>query len=292
MRKTVFLVCTMFLYSVLSWGQTWKLSETMTAFLDSRGVLTISTTANAEAMPDYGDPNDGAMLTPWLPFGNGEKITTVVIENNVTSVGKWVFYGLNNLISITFGKSVKTIGENAFRSCYSLINITIPNSVTEIGVNAFNNCHGLISITIPNSVTKIEEYAFDVSGDLEEVTVSWSTPLTVPENTFGSLNTSVVTLHVPAGTQELYQASSVWKDFKYDLTDNEQINLQILKVYASNGLLTISGLQAGKPISIHSISGQIVYKGVAKAETEQIPMNVTGIYIVTSENQTIKAIIE
>ena len=94
----------------------------------------------------------------------------------------------------------------------------------------------------------------------------------------------------------LYESTNVWKDFgtivDYNTTHTEHIEALTLNAYVSNGVLTVSGLQAGKPISIYNISGQLVFKGVAKAEMEQIPLNLNGIYIVATENQTIKTIIK
>ena len=81
------------------------------------------------------------------------------------------------------------------------------------------------------------------------------------------------------------------------IVENEPINadhieIPVLKAYASDGILYISGIQAGKPVSIYSVMGQLVYRNVAKAETEQIFMNKSGIYIVVSGNQTAKVIIK
>jgi len=40
------------------------------------------------------------------------------------------------------------------------------------------------------------------------------------------------------------------------------------------------------------MAGQVVYNCVAKAEADQIPLNTRGVYVVITENQSIKTIVE
>ena len=143
--RTFFLSVFFSVSATLSWGQTWKLTETMTAVL-SNGVLTISTTANSEAMPDYSS-NYGAS---W--YGVRSNIRSVIIENNVTSIGKNCFFECSNLITVTIPNSVTTIGDFTFWGCSALTSISMPNVAT-IGQGAFNNCTALTSVTIPNVTT-------------------------------------------------------------------------------------------------------------------------------------------
>ena len=91
---------------------------------------------------------------------NGEKITDLVIPNNVTTIGDNVFYGCKSLSSIVIPNSVTSIGDNAFRNCCNLQSINIPNSVTSIGNYAFSGCKSLNSVNIPNSITTISQGAF------------------------------------------------------------------------------------------------------------------------------------
>ena len=86
---------------------------------------------------------------------NGELVTDLVIPNDVTSIGKWAFYGCNSLTSVTIPDSVTSIGDSAFSKCSSLTSINIPDGVTSIGKNAFKSCISLTSVTIPDSVTSI-----------------------------------------------------------------------------------------------------------------------------------------
>ena len=160
------------------------------------GVLTISGTG---AMTDYtfSDP------APW--FGSRSSITSVIIENGVTSIGELALYKCYRFASMTIPNSVTSIGSAAFCYCNNLTSVTIPNSVTSIGNGAFASCSSLTSIdvasdnpnycsvdgvlfnkdktkliqypasgteyTIPNSVTSIADDAFYGCSSLTTVTI-------------------------------------------------------------------------------------------------------------------------
>ena len=73
-------------------------------------------------------------------------ISSVVIGDNVTTIGKRAFYDCHVLKSVTIGKGVTTIGELAFYECSTLPSITIPGNVrwkrrlAEHGLG--NDCRG------------------------------------------------------------------------------------------------------------------------------------------------------
>ena len=91
---------------------------------------------------------------PW-----GDKITNVVIENGVTNISQYAFYGCGELQSISIPGSVKQIDQQAFD--YSgLTSLILPEGLTKIGDGAFNQCTSLRSISLPNSLTYIGDYAF------------------------------------------------------------------------------------------------------------------------------------
>ena len=93
------------------------------------GTLTISGTGE---MADYGSLDDS---NPW--DGCRKYIKSVVIEDGVTSIGRYTF-----------------------DRCMSLTSVTIPDSVTSIRYGAFMMDTALTSLAIPGSVTSIENYAF------------------------------------------------------------------------------------------------------------------------------------
>ena len=89
-----------------------------------------------------------------------DRITEVVIEEGITSVGYNAFEGCGDLTAVTIPDSVKVINEYAFARCTNLQAVTIPNGVETIGKYAFARCVNLQTIDIPSSVTSIEVSAF------------------------------------------------------------------------------------------------------------------------------------
>jgi Flp pilus assembly protein protease CpaA len=149
-----------------------QLTETLTWTLDN-DTLTIGGTG---AMPNY----FSNVTTPWK--SHLSSITTINVQNGVTTIGNSAFYGCSSLTSITIPNSVTRIGSYAFENCISLASITIPNSVITIGVGAFYNCSSLTSITIPNSVTTIGVGAFARCRSLTSITVGSGNTAYVSEN--------------------------------------------------------------------------------------------------------------
>ena len=70
------------------------------------------------------------------------------------------FFHRQNLTSIVIPDNVTSIGSSAFAECINLTSIVIPNSVTVIGADAFDDCARLASIVIPDNVASIGNNAF------------------------------------------------------------------------------------------------------------------------------------
>lgn len=135
--------------------------ENLIWVLDDEGTLTISGTGNME---DYYSWS----TKPWLE----KSVKTIIINEGVTNIGEYAFYGCRSLASIIISDSVTSIGDYAFEYCSGLTSITIPNSVTSIEAHVFQNCSSLISITIPDSITSIENSAFYTCSKLKEINIS------------------------------------------------------------------------------------------------------------------------
>ena len=102
---------------------------------------------------------------------NGEKITNLVIPEDVTSIGDYAFCGCSGLTSVTIPNGVISIGYSAFNGCSGLTSATISKGITSIEDYTFSGCSGLTSITIPNRVTNIGKYAFYGCSGLTSITI-------------------------------------------------------------------------------------------------------------------------
>ena len=106
---------------------------------------------------------------PWYSYRN--YITSLIIEDGVTSIGDYAFQGCISLTRIVIPNSVTSIGQCAFSGCNRLTGITLPNGITSIGNSAFNECKSLVSVVIPNGVTSIERDTFSWCSNLSSVAI-------------------------------------------------------------------------------------------------------------------------
>ena len=145
-------------------------------YLDADGVLTISGVGK---------------MTDASPWKDDLRVTKVIIENGVTSIGNEAFYGCTNMTYVTMADSVLTIGKYSFYNCSKLSEIYFSSSITSIDSYCFSHCglktidlpnitkisphcfyySKLESIVIPDSVKTISGYAFDYSSKLTSVTL-------------------------------------------------------------------------------------------------------------------------
>lgn len=107
----------------------------------------------------------------WSKFIGCRSLTSLVIPDGVTSIGKSAFSGCEYLSSLVIPDSVTSIGDMAFCGCSSLTRLVIPGSVSCIGFSAFENCKSLTSIVIPDSVTRIGGIAFLFCESLSNIVI-------------------------------------------------------------------------------------------------------------------------
>lgn len=98
-------------------------------------------------------------------------LKTIIIGDNVKTIGASAFEGCSALTSVSISNSVTTINNYAFYKCTSLTNLTIGNTVEYIGNFVFAYCSSLSSLTIPNSVKKIRKGVFYKCSGLRTVTL-------------------------------------------------------------------------------------------------------------------------
>ena len=137
------------------------------------GTLVISAQG---AMQDY----DSAAQTPW--FKDRAEIRKIVVQQGVTTIGDYAFYGCENVTSVT-----------------------LPDTVTQIGKLAFYGCKALRTLTVPDSVLTVEDYAFAKAG-LQSIVFRGSAPV-LGAGIFAGLNAEVRYPAEAAGwTEEVRQS--------------------------------------------------------------------------------------
>ncbi len=135
--------------------------------LGKDGTLTISGTGDMYEFT-YGN-------SPWNSYNSD--ISTVIIEDGVTSIGSYAFSGCK-MTSVSIPDSCTTFGSNGriFYECTNLVNVSIPNGVMKIPVHTFRET-AITSITIPASVSTIMGEAFRSCSSLKSVifedTTTW-----------------------------------------------------------------------------------------------------------------------
>ena len=166
------------------------------------------------AMYDYAFED----FSPW--YTHKESLKTLVLEEGMTSIGKYAFYSCNGFAgeliipnsvtsigyvafgscnftgSLTIPNNVTSIGDYAFTSCDFRGSLTIGNSVTSIGRNAFSQCYFTGSLIIPNSVTYIGNEAFNCYGLTDIFFYRNESPSIAYINTFANINSNAK-IYVP-----------------------------------------------------------------------------------------------
>ncbi|GHT52500.1 hypothetical protein AGMMS49982_12900 [Bacteroidia bacterium] len=230
---------------------TWTSGST-TVVLTDDSLLTVSGTG---AMADYMWSSNPS----W--YSSRAAIKTVVIDENVTSIGNNAFFDCSGLTSVIIGNSVTSIGDQAFSGCSGLTgSLTIPNSVTSIGQWAFQGCSGLTgSLIIPNSVTSIGSTAFINCSGLTAVTIPNSVT-SIGEDAFRGCS-SLTNINVDAANAQYSSVDGV-------LYNRNQDTL-VLCPQKKSGALTI-------PNSVTSIGGR-AFSNCSGLTSITIPNSVTSI---------------
>jgi len=115
------------------------------------------------------DYSSSYTTVPWN--AQKSKITSVVIENGVTSIGNNAFEDCSALKNLDIPQSVTEIGSKAFLGCSALTSLVLPQTVNRIGNTAFQGCSNLETINIPSGVKLIENDTFHGCEKLNDVTI-------------------------------------------------------------------------------------------------------------------------
>ena len=153
----------------LQWGDTEEKQQcgTNAYWKVENGTLTIS---GSGAIDNY----DSAAECPWSD--QRASITKIVVEDGVTSIGNFTFYGMTNLTETSLADSITSIGAYAFKNDSNLETVALPSELTQIQDSAFYGCSKISSIVIPAKVTKIGDYVFSRCSSLKDISFEGDAP--------------------------------------------------------------------------------------------------------------------
>ena len=119
-------------------GLTWSLTQN-----GNDGGYTVLTISGSGAMQDYNAIQTGRPWCTDAPWGNG--LTSVTINNGVTSIGRYAFIGCQSLERIVIQHDgAVALGSNAFQNCDALQYIVFPSIAAE-QANTTGNWSGLVA---------------------------------------------------------------------------------------------------------------------------------------------------
>ncbi len=98
-------------------------------------------------------------------------IPSVVGTAKIEAIGDGVFYGCDEMTSLTVPSSVQTIGDRAFGACTSLKSVKLNEGLVSLGKDAFRYCYSLTDVSLPSTLGAVESYTFASCLALESITV-------------------------------------------------------------------------------------------------------------------------
>ena len=242
-------------------------------FDDTTGTLTISGNG---AMKDYSSSNQ--------PYASHKSsVKTIVVENGVTEIGTYAFYGYTGVTSISIGGSVATIDDYAFYNCNAVSELVIPEGVEFIGERAFMS-NKFKTLTIPSTIETIESKAF-ANGlrPLENLTIK-ATGYDFKSDIFGDLvgkDATSKSATIPASdvwTIDFFEALGYsvtktgasdggWNSYPTDCV--YEMGASVKGYYNANtGVLTVRGSGAMKDYT--GISNTPLYNSGAKSTAYEL----------------------
>ena len=147
--------------------------------LDENGTDTYTLTLSGSGkMADY----LAGSVRPWNSYAS--KITKLIVEDGVSSVGSRTCYNFKVLTDISLADTVTDIGEFSFSGCSALVSVDLSN-VTSIRANALRDDWALSDIRLSRDLKVIDYQAFRDSGADNS---SISIPASVTEIGFGAFD--------------------------------------------------------------------------------------------------------
>lgn len=236
---------------------------------------------------------EGITEVPRNAFLDCEALTSVTLPSTVTAIGRAAFRN-TALTSVTLPASVDSIADYAF-FLTPLESIEFPAGVKYIGHKAFEGGR-FTSVTLPEGIKTIGAGAFTTgdassgSGVMEPIMKDIYLPVADPAQiTAGyivlgwNFDKKLVTVHVPVGSEEAYQAAEIWQDYTIVGDIESSVNEVLahgIEARGAQGMLHITpGGTEAVSVSVYSTTGSLIKNITLSGNTCSLPLS-AGVYIV------------
>ena len=187
-------------------------------------------------------------------FASNTKLETVRINNQISNIPYYAFYGCTVLRTVHLTENVTHLRAESFRNS-SIQELILPENLVAIEQTAFADCKNLTEITFPSSLQSIGMLAFAGCDNLNSIICKMGSPIAINTNVFSwGDNKDVIyknaTLYVPTGRARFFRQSAGWNNFEHieeidmpdveisdDPFDNIEEDQMILGYYRGNEYL-------------------------------------------------------
>ena len=206
------------------------------------------------------DPNIGGAISPFYmnPFWGCTTLESIEVDEDNPSMRS-----IGGILFSKDGSSLYCYPTGKRQEAY-----IIPDGVEWIGGHAFSQNQHLTTLTIPGSIKHIYNDAISYCSKLKNVYCHADNVPATNSDAFMECPIGSATLHVPAGSVDLYKTTAPWSGFGNIVTISE--GETSIKAYSDN-----------KPLGLfYDLSGRKIANG-------QRPM-AKGLYIVNGKKVMIK----
>jgi hypothetical protein len=106
------------------------------------------------------------------------------------------------------------------------------------------------------------------------------------------------------GTGDIVVVAIKAEDNDYQLATSQELTINVsdptgisrfvkpspLRIWVQNGLLHIAGITPGETVSVHNITGTLIYNNITTSDTIDIPLRAQGVYVVKAGRHTVRVI--
>ena len=210
-------------------------------------------------------------------FSNVFNLQSVTLPSGMEYVADSVFMYSIFLERVTLPDDMDTLPGSMFESCIRLERVeNMPAALLEIGDRAFFECTHLTELEIPAGVTSIGAEAFRYTQMLYDIQSRAAVPPSLGANALANVS-SMLTVTVPCGSIEAYQADSQWGtvDIVDDCDGVGDVPADGVAVAYDGRTVTVFGA-CGEDVSAYDMAGRLMASGMTTIDASRWP---SGIYL-------------